>query len=88
MAPRAATARTWHLITPSSHKACWCWARSRYRLWGERWWWCWLQGEDPQNLRLGQRKESEGVGREGREERGSRKRSGRELEREVVPPEE
>lgn len=52
-----------------------------------RWWWFGLQGEEPQNLRLGQRKESEGVGREGREERGSRKRSGRELEREVVPPE-
>lgn len=30
MAPRVAMARTWHPITPSSRRVCWCWARSRY----------------------------------------------------------
>ena len=34
-------------------------------------WGCWLQGEEPQNRRLGRRKESEGVGMEGREAAGS-----------------
>ncbi|XP_077825746.1 neuronal pentraxin-1 isoform X1 [Macaca mulatta] len=28
-ARRVAVARTWHPITPSSPRACWCWARSR-----------------------------------------------------------
>lgn len=28
--PRAATGRTWRPIILSSHRECWCWARSRY----------------------------------------------------------
>lgn len=35
-APRAEAGRTWLPTTPSSHKACWCWARSRYCPWGQR----------------------------------------------------
>lgn len=31
--PRAATGRTWRPIILSSHRECWCWARSRY-CWG------------------------------------------------------
>lgn len=71
MAPREATARTWRPITLSSHRACWCWARSRYRPWGQGKGGQ-LQGEEPQNQRLGRRKENEGVGREGREAAGSK----------------
>lgn len=45
-APRAEVGRTWLPTTPSSPKACWCWARSRCWPWGQR------EGA-PQNQRAG-----------------------------------